>query len=227
MNRLERWLSSGEWNRELTVRPCFSVQLHRCSSEKTLGPCVCRHLFTPTSLRCPACLCQAQPHSGSLQPMACWLASSLSLVLSFLPQKLTYAYTFTGLRRMLLTVFGRRRQPDYGPDGASHSMIRNRLAPPFRLPSCILTLVAPGSHRKLGDNWVNSCEKAEQLRQTGEGGAGGGKKKKESSGSTEQELQTTEGTRLAYTGQQCSSQLRWEHRRWSNMKDMEVGTKEQ
>lgn len=74
---------------ELTVRPCSSVQLHRCSSEeKTLGPCVCRHLFTPTSLRCPACLCQAQPHSGSLQPMACWLASSLSLVLPFLPQRI-------------------------------------------------------------------------------------------------------------------------------------------
>lgn len=53
----------------------------------------------------------------------------------------------------------------------------------------MLTLAAPGSHRKLSDNGVSSCEKAEQSRQTGERGAGG---TKESAGSTEQELQTAE-----------------------------------
>lgn len=41
----------------------------------------------------------------------------------------------------------------------------------------MLTLAAPGDHRKLGDNRVSSCEKAEQPKQTGEGGAGGKKKK--------------------------------------------------
>lgn len=59
---------------ELTTRPCFSGQLHRRNLGTRLGPCV-RCLFTPTSLRCPAGLCQAQPHSGSLTPMACWLAA--------------------------------------------------------------------------------------------------------------------------------------------------------
>lgn len=87
MNRLERWLlNSGEWYGELRVRPCFSVQLDRCSSEKGLGPSVCvcvclcrhRHLFTPTSLRCPASLSSANG----------LLVSSLSLVLCFLPQRI-------------------------------------------------------------------------------------------------------------------------------------------
>lgn len=78
----------------------------------------------------------------------------------------------------------------------------------------MLTVAAPGDHRKLGDNRVSSCEKAEQPKQTGEGGAGG--KKKRISG-------TTEGNQAG----QCFSWHWWDDRKKSNLKDMEVGTREQ
>lgn len=73
-------------------------------------------------------------------------------------------------------------------------MTRNRSAPPSQAALVSANLGSLRSHGKLCDNVVSLCEKGEQSRQTGEGGAGG--KKKESAGTTE-ELQTTGETWLA------------------------------
>lgn len=53
------------------------------------------------------------------------------------------------LRRMLLTIFGGRDQMGLL---IQWPMTRSRSAPLLRLPWYMLTLAAPGSHRKLGNN---------------------------------------------------------------------------
>lgn len=83
----------------------------------------------------------------------------------------------------------------------------------------MLTLTAPGSPRKLGDNGVSLCEKAEQPRRLVREELG---KKERLSGicrtrAPDNRGQTTEGS-------QRSSQHWWDDRRKSDLKDMEVGT---
>lgn len=102
-------------------------------------------------------------------------------------------------------------------------MTRNRSAPLLRLLWYMLTLAAPGSHRKLGGNGVSSCEKAEQPRQTGEGGAGGRISRIYRTGAPDNSRKPGWPKQAG----QCSSWRWWADRRRCSLKGMELGTRQQ